>query len=323
MTPQPGIPDDGWDARLASLGGHFLQSRAWARCQMRMGFQVAHGSGEGWMWLGILHRFGPFARLYLPYGPQVRDAAALRAAVADARTAAAERRCTFLHFEPCGDGARDVRALGARRVKARQPEYTWVIKLERSEDELRAALARGHRSRINAAPRKDIAIGSTTDIAEVSEFLGLLHQTYDRAHAPTYPDSYYRTVVDELTPTGEARLYFARHDGRALAGAIVIDFGDVRYYAWAGTSSDPEAGRRGAAPALVWATMLDARAAGKRWFDFWGVAPPNQPNHAWAGFTEFKRGFGGELLQRSGTWDIPVRPFAYATWSVLNRLRRA
>src|SRR5207302_514144 len=126
----------------------------------------------------------------------------------------------------------------------------------------------------------------------------------------------------ELIPTGEATLYYAWHTGRVLAAAIVIDLGTTRYYAYAASSSDPEVRRLSPAAPLVWRAILDARAEGKAWFDFWGVAPPDQPDHPWSGFTQFKRSFGGMLLTRAGTWDLPVRPWLYRTWSAAQKLRR-
>ena len=53
-----------------------------------------------------------------------------------------------------------------------------------------------------------------------------------------------------------------------------------------------------------------------------GDEPPDQPDHPWSGFTQFKRSFGGMLLTRAGTWDLPVRPWLYRTWSAAQRLRR-
>ena len=321
-SARAGAPDPGWDERLVALGGHFLQSRAWARCQVRMGAAVAHASGDGWMWIGMTQQVGPFRRLYIPYGPQVRDADALPAALAAATRWAHRQRCTFVHFEPWSRAALDPARCGARRVRARQPEYTRVIRLDADEAALRGALSKGHRSAIAAAERKGIVVEPSTPQEALGEFLGMLHETHERTQMPIYDDSYYRTIVDELTPGGEATIYVARHAGRAIGAAIVLDLGDTRYYAFASSVSDAETRRLGPGPPLVWRTMLDARAAGKVRFDFWGIAPPDEPGHPWSGFSAFKRSFGGEVLRRNGTWDLPVRPLTYRVWALLQAVRR-
>ena len=39
--------------------------------------------------------------------------------------------------------------------------------------------------------------------------------------------------------------------------------------------------------------MADAKEKGLKHVDLWGVAPEDQPDHKWAGFTAFKKSFGG------------------------------
>lgn len=320
--PAAGIPEAAWDQRLAALGGHFLQSRAWARCQVRMGATVFHASADGWMWVGIVQRVGPFRRLYLPYGPQVADTDALCTALRAAALCARRQRCHFVHFEPCSERSLDPRRCGARRVRSRQAEYTRVIRLDVDEAELRAGLSKGHRAAIAAAPRKGIIVEPSTAPEALEAFLHMLRETSDRTGMPIYDDAYYRAIVDELGPTGEATVYVARHEERAIGAAIVLDLADTRYYAFASSATDPEARRLGPGPPLVWRTMLDARAAGRTRLDFWGIAPPDEPDHPWSGFSAFKRSFGGDVLRRNGTWDLPVDGAMYAAWRLAQAVRR-
>ena len=73
-------------------------------------------------------------------------------------------------------------------------------------------------------------------------------------------------------PEHAAALYIAEAAGAPVAAALCFDFSGTRYYAHA--VSDPETGRRlQAAAPLVWRMILDARAAGARRFDFWGITP--------------------------------------------------
>jgi lipid II:glycine glycyltransferase (peptidoglycan interpeptide bridge formation enzyme) len=315
-----GVPDTGWDEQLLRLGGHFLQSRAWARCQQRMGSDLFHCRGDTWLWLAVTRQVGPFRRLYMPYGPTVHDTDALRAALEPAVKCARGARCTFVQMEPVSDTRLSPAAAGARRVRMRQATYTWVLRVDTDDRTLRAGLTKGHRYSINSAERKGLTLETSHDPARAREFIALLQGTHDRTGMPIYDPPYYQAVADELLPTHEATLYLARHEGRAVAAAIVIDLGDTRHYAFA--ASDPAARDLSPAAPLVWRAILDARERGARLFDFWGVAPPDEPDHPWSGFTQFKRAFGGELLERAGTWDVPVRPLAYAAWTAGSRFRR-
>jgi lipid II:glycine glycyltransferase (peptidoglycan interpeptide bridge formation enzyme) len=73
--------------------------------------------------------------------------------------------------------------------------------------------------------------------------------------------------------------------------------------------------------------ILDAREAGARRFDFWGISPgaqpaPGAPPHPWDGFSQFKRSFGGEAIERAGTWDLGVRSWRHSLYRAAVRLRR-
>jgi lipid II:glycine glycyltransferase (peptidoglycan interpeptide bridge formation enzyme) len=121
-------------------------------------------------------------------------------------------------------------------------------------------------------------------------------------------------------PLQAATMYVAEHAGEAVAAAICFDFADTRYYAHA--VSDMQRGHRlGAAAPLVWTMIMDARAAGLSSFDFWGVVPDPDPRHPWAGLTRFKMAFGGGLVVRGGTWDVPVRPLRHRLYRVARGLR--
>ena len=197
-----GVPDLGWDERLLAMNGHFLQSRAWARCQQRMGAQIFHAEGAHWMWLGLVRQVGVFRRLYLPYGPQAENTDALCAALHAAFVCARASGCQFVQFEPLGNETLDPVRCRGRRVRSRQAEYTRVIQLDEDESALRAGLSKGHRSAITAAARKGVVVEPSTNPEALDEFLHMMRETSERTGMPRHGDDYYRAIVDELTPTG-------------------------------------------------------------------------------------------------------------------------
>jgi lipid II:glycine glycyltransferase (peptidoglycan interpeptide bridge formation enzyme) len=44
---------------------------------------------------------------------------------------------------------------------------------------------------------------------------------------------------------------------------------------------------------LHYEAMSAAKARGHRWYDFYGIAKDDDPDDRWAGFSAFKRKFGG------------------------------
>ena len=311
------LPDADWDRELLALDGHVLQSSGWLQVQRALGHEVRWSRGDGWQWAGAI-RHGAFPRyLYAPYGPA--GSGDTPDAVRDIVRTARDSGLDFARIEPTGNDAlaalAEARALATRAV---QPQCTWVLDLTVTEDTLRSGLESGHRSRINAAERRGITLRSSDEPDEVEIFLRLQRIAAERSGFAGQSSGYHHTVARVLMPLGMARLYVAEAGGAAVSASISFDFGPTRYYAYA--ASDPDRVRKvGAGPPLLWKMILDARERGATTFDFWGVLCTDQPNHAWAGFSSFKRAFGGRLLRRAGTWEIPVHRLRHRAYTLLKR----
>jgi hypothetical protein len=317
-----GVADSEWDSALQRMGGHFLQSTLWQRVQAALGHEVIWSRDEQWMWAGAI-RSGRFPRyVYLPHGPTAVSAATMTSALEDARTAARERSLDFVRAEPPGAFATEaLNASGAQPSRAIQPHWTWVLDLTPDEAALRKGLSGGHRGAINAAPRRGLTIRSSTNPADIEVFVRLQETTAAAGRYRGQGGAYHRIVAATLMPEGASVLYIAEAEGEAVAAALCFDFAATRYYAHA--VSNPDSGRRlQAAAPLVWQMILDARASGTRQFDFWGITPGGTPGHPWEGFSQFKRSFGGQAVERAGTWDLRVRPMRHRLYRVAARLRR-
>jgi lipid II:glycine glycyltransferase (peptidoglycan interpeptide bridge formation enzyme) len=313
------IPE-GWDEGVIALGGHVLQSSGWARVQERIGNRVVVGAHRDWCWLGVVRQAGPFRYLYLPFGPSLRNAAALAPAVASAQARAHRIGCAFVRFEPGAADAADIAATGARRVKSRQYEHTLMLRIDVEEETLRRGLNSGHRSRINTAGKRGVRVVRTNDPSRMADFVRLLRQVERRNDFFSYEDRYFDAIAQELFAAGEATLYFAVAGEVDAAAALVFDFGPTRYYAFGATNT--ESRKLMPAPPLVWQAILDARREGRERFDFWGAAPPDAgPDHPWAGITDFKRGFGAQRVDYAGTWELVVKPLAARLFSMARALR--
>jgi lipid II:glycine glycyltransferase (peptidoglycan interpeptide bridge formation enzyme) len=319
---EQGVPAAGWDDWLTAHGGHVLQSRAWARFQDALGHRVLHCAGDSWSWLGTMEKLHGIHHLYVPYGPTLGDddIAGLTGALSEGgRRGGAD----FVRVEPVGTGAGawlDSAKLTA--TTPTQPRDTWILDLSPDVETLRGGLEKGHRWRVNAAERKGVAVSESRDPGDIETFLTLLRDTTEHGGFRAQQDHHYRTLMRVLGVDGHARLYVARFEGRSVAASIVLDFAGTRYYLH--SAADQVVNRRvGAAVPLLWTMIIDAKQLGARIFDFWGVAPDDCPNHPWAGISAFKRAFGGRILRRDGTWDMPLRHLRYRAYraarSVLRR----
>ena len=67
--------------------------------------------------------------------------------------------------------------------------------------------------------------------------------------------------------------------------------------------------------------MSEAKAAGFKHYDFWGVAPSDDPEHPWAGITRFKTGFGGRRESYLGAWELPGNAVWYNLYRFAKRFK--
>ena len=97
--------------------------------------------------------------------------------------------------------------------------------------------------------------------------------------------------------------------GQPIAGMFVAGVGDRAYYLYGAADRQAPSQANGAYAAM--GAVLEALADdGVAAFDLWGVAEPDDPSSdpSWAGFSAFKRKFGGRPLRHPGTFDLVIDP---------------
>ncbi len=121
-----------------------------------------------------------------------------------------------------------------------------------------------------------------------------------------------------------AELLVGEYQGEILAAAVIMLFGDSGTYLYAASSAKE---RTANAPSLVlWEAIKLSRQRGKKWYDLWGVAPPNEPDHPWAGITRFKTryvtaGVTGKEVYGVGARDLVLNRAFYALFKLYKLFR--
>lgn len=302
---------------------HFLQSPAWGRFQEQLGRTVVTDSGEGWRYLAVLETGTLNTRLYCPYGPEVASPEALDAALASLKKQADTHHVTFLRIEPTGTTSEgDLQKRGLKRVTylQLQPEHTQIIDLSPTEDEIVAQMHQNNRNLYRNYAKKGLAIKQSNDPADITILTSLLHGVAARNHITVHNDEYFKAQAEALMPTGEATLFYVEFEGKPIAASLAYDSDSTRYYAHA--AADDSYRKLGAGTALLAYLIIDAKRCGKTTFDLYGIAPNDDPAHKWAGFTKFKKSFGGTSLAYVGAWDLPLKPFGYFLYRLYQTVRR-
>lgn len=295
--------------------GAFLQSWQWGEFQQAVGHAVYRNELRQ-----IIEHNVPFGNRYW-YFPRANITQAL---IDEART----KKILFIRFEPPEVAPPEV---APQRTIHISPPTTLIINLEKTEDELFTAMHEKTRYNIRLAARKGVNISnpSSTD-DNFEKFWQLMKMTAERDGFRAHPRAYYQKMLTCLEPKTEnrepscfARLWIASLNNQTLAAGIWIYFGDTVTYLHGASSNEH---RDVMAPHLLhWEVMRDAKSRGYRYYDFWGITREQiieNREQSWGGITRFKKGFGGEVVEYPGTYDLPISRLGYTLYKIVRRLRR-
>ncbi|TWU17720.1 FemAB family protein [Novipirellula galeiformis] len=190
-----------------------------------------------------------------------------------------------------------------------EPRDTLCIDLDLSPDEILQQMKPKGRYNVRLAGKKGVTVVEDNSPQGLADFVGLYKETVQRQQIDAHSRNYFATLTELLFARDRGSLMFAQYEGIRLAGMLMIRCGDYATYKYGGTRLSH---RSVMAPyRLHFEAMLDAKARGHKWYDFYGVAPADQPDDRWADFSAFKRKFGGRELHFGPALDHPYHRDAY------------
>lgn len=303
----------------------FLQSWKWGQFQKQLGNKVTRlqvtldtKNFAAAQYYIVESKLATF--LYCPRGPLATSAKAAKKLLEVLIEKAKEEFVVFLQIEPDDLKSPFLSLLKKEGFISRdpiQPEYSLIIPLKLPVEEIYRGLRKTTRSEIRKAAKEKVIIKSYNDLSRWDDVSKLFLETSARQKFISHPLSYIKTQFENFA--GQIRLYVAETKSQILAAAIILSYRKTSSYLHAASSRE---GRNlGASHLMVWTALEDAKKAGDEFFDLWGVAPPDQLNHPWAGISIFKQGFGGILVSYPQAFILPQNLLKFAIYQVTGFLR--
>lgn len=311
---------------------NFLQSSAWEKTNQLIGHQVERVClGTGSDILMIIKCAKRARYMEVPGGPLInwQNQAEIDEAKAAMIKTAKKYRCAFIRFRPqLLDTQKNQQILA--KIGARQSpmhlaaEHTVIIDLTKSQEDLLANMRRQTRYEVRRAKKLGITVESNNTKELFEEFHQVQSNTAARQH---FVPPNLKTLLAEHEAFGDnARIYVARTQAQddvksqpIAYGLILIDGDEAEYYEAASTELNR---KLPGAYALQWQVMQDLKKQGIKKYNLWGIAPPNQPEHRYAGVTTFKTGFGGEIVTFVPAHDLIISKLRYAPDYLIETIRK-
>jgi hypothetical protein len=148
----------------------------------------------------------------------------------------------------------------------------WTLDVNRSFGDLYSGLGRTVRNGVKRARKDGIQIERGTSEEFMSRFFELQLETRRRLGVPPQPLKFFEAVHEKFSGNGDCQIWFATHQGRDLAGLVMLREGTELCYKWSARSDGAHPG----ANHLLVVAMLEEYAGKARSIDFGRCDSRNQ-----------------------------------------------
>lgn len=330
---------DEWDDFVIKQKEHsFLHSWAWGEVQRKTEEKIIRvGVYDGASLVSVALIIAVFAKrgsfLFIPHGPILKDgvnkAEVLNFLSAFFVKKAKELDVLFVRvsflLEDSFENKEIVKNMDVKYRNApiyMHAENTWVLPIEKDENELLMGMRKTTRNLIRRAEKEGVVVTEGRTEENLDYFMKLYTDTVKKHRFTPFSKRFIKTELDEFENIKSdkigAKLYVARWREQVLSSAIVVHYGDSAYYHHGANSASHI--KIPSSYALQWKAIIDAKNAGKQFYNFWGITKSKKVKHPWAGLTKFKRGFGGKEKDYIHAKDISIS-FKYIKPKVIDSIR--
>ncbi len=333
ITVKQIVVRDEWESFLQKHAeANFLQSWNWGDFHKALG-KIIHRQGffQNNQLAGImLSVIEPAKRgryLTVPGGPIIawQNKEIVNEFLKQVRIIAKESNCVFVRVRPqleSNDFSKKIfRDLGFSKAPMHlHAELTTQLDITKSPDELMLQMRKTTRYEIRRAIKENIKISVSTNEKDIKQFYELQIKTAVRQKFIPFSYKFLEEQFKVFAKSENALLYKAELDGKMLAQAFIIFYGQEAVYHY-GVSTDD--GRRFPGAYLIqWEAILEAKKRGLTRYNFWGVAPENNLNHRFSGLSLFKRGFGGKDFEYLHAQDLIINYPGYLLNYLIESVRK-
>jgi lipid II:glycine glycyltransferase (peptidoglycan interpeptide bridge formation enzyme) len=318
---------------------HPLQSIDWGNFREKTGVKVVRKDGV----LLTIHKVPntPWKIGYLPKGEMPT-----MELIGKLKEIGREEKCIFIQLEPdvifktypsranaasntstsLSEDKKEFEKLGL--VKSAHPlftKYTFVLDISKPEEELLKNMHSKTRYNIRVAQKNNVEVVEDNSDEAFHEYLKLTHATTTRQKFYAHTDKYHRTQWELLPHTHtpdklSSHLLLAKYNGKVLVAWIVFVFKDTLYYPYGASGSEHREVM--ASNLMMWEVIKFGKKLGLKKFDMWGaLGPYPDTKDPWFGFHRFKQGYGGDLVEFVGSYDLVIDPFLYQAYKVADKAR--
>ena len=300
----------------------FLQSFGWAEFQRSLGKRVYHfsvfqGGKINLSCLLIKEKFprGGKSFFYIPLGPsfakgltEQNKKEVFSFLLGYLFSLAKKEKAVFLRIEPIENLPY---SFGKKAIKRIQPQKSWVLDLDKSEEDIFKGFTYRVRYNIRLSERKGVKVEFLENYHP--DFYKLLKKIAEADRFGYFPENHYINLFNHRDKDFRAIMCLAKYENKVIAANILIFF-EKTVISLHGASDHQY--RQLKAPSLIhWEVIKKAKKEGASLYDFWGF-----DEEKWPGFSYFKKTFGGRMVKYPEGREQPFSKLWYFLYSLYKKL---
>lgn len=183
-------------------------------------------------------------------------------------------------------------------------DLTLQLDLTQPLEKILQNMRKNTRGEVRKAEKLGITVTQSTDPNEIQDFYEQQLAVASRQGFVPFSYDFLSQQFEAFLPDNQVCLFQSWQDKQLLASAFVIFYnGEAVYHYGISTAANV---KLPGSYACQWSAIQEAQARGMTRYNFWGVAPLDEPNHRFSGVGLFKRGFGGQEVQYQPAYDLPL-----------------
>lgn len=306
-----------WEQYITSRSeANFLQSWNWGVFQQNLGKKIFYlGLFEAEVQigaaLGVVEEAKRGRYMAIAGGPltNYEDKNALAFFVKEIQRIARQAGCLFIRIRPqlidSPSLRKTVQDLGFMIAPMHlTADLTLQLDLTKPADQLLAEMRKNTRYEIRRAEKLGLTVTTSVDPNQIKEFHNQQLVLAKKHQFTPFTYNFWYEQFKAFSTDNQVMLFHSQQQGQTLASAFIIFYNREAVYHYG--VSTPANDRLPGSYACQWAAIQAAQARGCLRYNFWGIAPENQPEHRFAGVSIFKRGFGGAEVQYLPAHDLPL-----------------
>ena len=321
-----------WESFLLSQNpGTFLQSWNWGEANRLVGFKVKRfGIYDGSKLVGavqLIHQPAKRGQHYLiPGGPVIdyESKRLLKFTIDSIKEIARKENIWFIRIRPDVIDSEKLRLSLSELGLFSAPmhlhgEHTLILDVSKDEVEILKNMRKTTRYLIKKSLNEGYKIRISTNPKDTQILFDLQKETVKRHRFVGFTPRLFEAQLETFGKNDQSLLFVCEKNGKPLVAAIVIFYGEKAFYHHSGSAN--VARETNASYFTQWQIIRKAKELGYKYYDFWGIAPTDDPKHRFSGVTIFKKGFGGEKVDWVHAQDLAISPFYWLTF-IFETVRR-